>query len=79
MSRQPRTSDYCICIAKGLIEQVAGIYVGLGNKDEAFRLLEKGYEEHSASMPYLTGDPFWHEMRSDPRYADLLRRVGLPQ
>jgi eukaryotic-like serine/threonine-protein kinase len=58
---------------------VAGIYAGLADKDEAFRLLEKGYEEHSASMPYLTVDSFWYGMRSDPRYADLLRRAGLPQ
>jgi tetratricopeptide (TPR) repeat protein len=58
---------------------VAGIYAGLADKDEAFRLLEKGYEEHSASMPYLTVDSFWYGMRSDPRFTDLLRRVGLPQ
>jgi serine/threonine protein kinase/tetratricopeptide (TPR) repeat protein len=55
------------------------IYAGLGDKDEAFRLLEKGYKEHSASMLYLTVDPFWYGMRSDPRYADLVRRMGLPQ
>jgi len=55
------------------------IHAGLGNKDEAFRLLEKGYEEHSAAMPYLGVDLFWDGMRSDPRYADLLRRIGLPQ
>jgi tetratricopeptide (TPR) repeat protein len=55
------------------------IYARLADKDEAFRLLEKGYEEHSASMPYLAVDPFWYGMRSDPRYADLLRRMGLPQ
>ena len=36
--------------------QVAAIYAGLGDKDEAFRLLEKGYEQHSASMPYLGSD-----------------------
>jgi tetratricopeptide (TPR) repeat protein len=59
--------------------QVAAIYAGLGDKEEAFRLLEKGYEEHSASMPYLAVDPFWYGMRSDPRYADLLRRMGLTQ
>ncbi len=59
--------------------QLATIYAGLGEKDEAFRLLEKGYEEHSGSMPYLAEDPFWDSIRSDPRYADLLRRVGLPQ
>ena len=59
--------------------QVAAIYAGLGDKDEAFRLLEKGFEEHSAAMPYLAVDLFWYGMRSDPRYADLLRRMGLPQ
>jgi eukaryotic-like serine/threonine-protein kinase len=55
------------------------IYAGLGDKDEAFRLLEKSYQEHAATMPYLAVDPFWYGMRSDPRYADLLRRIGLPQ
>jgi serine/threonine protein kinase/tetratricopeptide (TPR) repeat protein len=59
--------------------QVAGIYAGLGDKDEAFRLLEKGYAQHSAIMPWLAADIFWYGMRSDPRYADLLRRLGLPQ
>jgi tetratricopeptide (TPR) repeat protein len=58
---------------------LATIYVGLGEKDEAFRLLEKGYEQHSASMFYLAEDPFWSGVSSDPRYADLLRRMGLPQ
>ncbi len=57
----------------------AGIYAGLADKDEAFRLLEKGYGEHSASMLYLAVDSFWYGIRSDPRYADLLRRMGLPQ
>jgi tetratricopeptide (TPR) repeat protein len=58
--------------------QLATIYAGLGEKDEAFRLLEKGYKEHSGAMPYLAVDPFWYGLRSDPRYADLLRRMGLP-
>ncbi len=58
---------------------LATIYAGFGEKDEAFQLLEKGYEQHSASMPYLAVDPFWTGMSSDPRYADLLRRMGLPQ
>ena len=57
----------------------AGIYAGLDDKDEAFRLLEKGYDQHSATMPYLGIDVFWDGMRSDPRYVDLLRRMGLPQ
>jgi eukaryotic-like serine/threonine-protein kinase len=59
--------------------EVAGIYAGLGDKGEAFRWLEKGYEERSASMVYLGIDPFWYGMHSDPRFADLLRRIGIPQ
>jgi tetratricopeptide (TPR) repeat protein len=55
------------------------IYAGLGDKDAAFRLLEKSYQQHGATMPYLAVDPFWYGMHSDPRYADLLRRMGLPQ
>ena len=58
---------------------LGGIYAGLGDKDEAFRLLEKGYAQHSATMPWLGIDVYWYGMRSDPRYADLLRRIGLPQ
>jgi eukaryotic-like serine/threonine-protein kinase len=58
---------------------VAVVYAGLGDKDEAFRWLEKGYQQHSSGMPYITTDPFWYWMRSDPRYADLLRRIGLSQ
>jgi hypothetical protein len=57
---------------------LAVIYAGLGDKDEAFRLLEKGYHQRSAGMAYLAVDPFWDRVRSDPRYADLLRRMGLP-
>jgi serine/threonine protein kinase/tetratricopeptide (TPR) repeat protein len=59
--------------------QVAAIYAGLGDKDEAFRLLEKAYEEHSSGMLFLAPDPFWDGMRSDSRYAELVRRVGFPQ
>ncbi len=59
--------------------QVAEIYAALDDKDEAFRLLEKAYEEHSSNMPFLAVDPFWDGIRSDPRYADLLRRMGLPE
>jgi tetratricopeptide (TPR) repeat protein len=59
--------------------EVAAIYAALGDKDEAFRLLEKAYEEHSSSMPNLAVDPFWYGIRSDPRFADLVRRMGLPQ
>ena len=58
---------------------VGAIYVGLGDKDRAFESLERGYKERSGSMVYLKVDAFWDELRSDRRYADLLRRMGLPQ
>ena len=58
---------------------VAEIYSGLGDKDEAFRLLERAFQQHSPTMCFLGVDWFWYGMHSDPRYADLLRRMGLPQ
>jgi serine/threonine protein kinase/tetratricopeptide (TPR) repeat protein len=58
---------------------IAVIYAGLGDTDEVFRWLERGYEQHSSGMPYLTTDPFWYGIRSDPRYADLLRRMAIRQ
>jgi TolB-like protein/Flp pilus assembly protein TadD len=59
--------------------QVAAIYAALGEKDEAFRMLERAYAARSGSMPWLAVDPYWYGVRSDPRFADLLRRMGLPQ
>lgn len=57
----------------------ATIYAGLGDKDETFRLLEMAYQQRSATMPYLAADPSWSGIRSDPRYVDLVRRMGLPR
>jgi eukaryotic-like serine/threonine-protein kinase len=57
---------------------IAAIYSGLQDKNRAFELLEKSYRDHSANLAFLKPDPFWDNLRSDPRYADLLRRMGLP-
>ena len=54
------------------------IYLGLGDKDQTFAWLEKAYEEHSPTILFLKVDPMWDPVRSDPRFADLLRRMGLP-
>jgi hypothetical protein len=62
-----------------ITQQFKMIHAGLGDKDETFRLLEKAYEQRSASIHYLAVEPALYGMRSDPRYADLLRRIGLPQ
>jgi adenylate cyclase len=56
----------------------AGIHVGLGENDRALEYLEKAYEEHSNWLIYLHIDPSVDGLRDDPRFQDLLRRVGLP-
>ncbi len=55
---------------------MAEIFAQLGEKDEAFKSLERAYEERSVMMMYLKVLPNLDPLRSDPRYADLLRRVG---
>jgi eukaryotic-like serine/threonine-protein kinase len=57
---------------------VAEIYSGLEDKERAFEFLEKSYRRHSANLAYLKPDPFWENLHYDPRYADLVRRMGLP-
>ena len=58
---------------------LATVYAGLGEKDKAFEWLEKGYKERFVRMSYLEVDPTWDSIRSDPRFADLLRRVRLAE
>jgi tetratricopeptide (TPR) repeat protein len=57
---------------------IAMIYVGLGERDEAFAWFEKAYEERSVWLLWFKTDPMLDTLRSDPRYADLLRRIGFP-
>ena len=59
--------------------EIAAIHAGLGEKELAFEWLEGAYKEHSFSMTLLKVDPRWESLRSDPCFADLARRVGLPQ
>jgi serine/threonine protein kinase/Tfp pilus assembly protein PilF len=56
----------------------AGIYIGLGELDRAIEYLEKSCAEHCHWLIYLHIDPSVDDLRSDPRFQDLLRRVGLP-
>jgi TolB-like protein/Flp pilus assembly protein TadD len=55
------------------------VYIGLGDKDRAFAWLEKAYQERSYFMAYLKVIPVADPLRSDPRFDDLLRRMGLLQ
>lgn len=55
------------------------IYLGLGEKDQAFKWLERAYEEKDTNLivPGIRFDPMLEPLRSDPRYAGLLRRMNL--
>ena len=58
---------------------VAGNYALLGDKDNAFVWLEKAYKQRASELIFLKVNREWENLRSDPRYADLLRRIGFPQ
>jgi adenylate cyclase len=58
-------------------ELIATVYAALGEKDEAFRWLERAFDEHSASMVGFASSPEFRPLRSDPRFTDLLRRIGI--
>ena len=57
---------------------IAAVYVGLGNRDQAFEWLNKAYEERSGFLPYIKCDRRFDILSSDPRYQDLLQRIGIP-
>ena len=56
---------------------IAMVYAGLGKRDETFHWLEKAYADREGRMTVLKLAPEFDGVRSDPRFADLIRRVGL--
>ena len=58
---------------------IAEVYSTLGERDQAFESLEKAYQSRDDELTWIMIDPSLDNIRSDPRYADLLRRMGLPQ
>ena len=58
---------------------MADLYGLLGDKDQAFALLEKAYNERDNMVVLLKVDPYFDPLRSDPRFTDLVRRVGFPE
>ena len=59
-------------------ELPAYLYALLGDRDRAFAWLEKGYQQKTHGMPFLKEDPTWDDIRSDPRFSALVRRVAIP-
>jgi TolB-like protein/DNA-binding winged helix-turn-helix (wHTH) protein/Tfp pilus assembly protein PilF len=58
--------------------ELATLYVGLGDREAAFTSLERAYAQHDLQLGYLKVDPHFDSLRSEPRFQDLMRRVGLP-
>ena len=58
-------------------ESSAEAYARLGENDQALASLEKAYEQRQFMIPTINRDPVWDGLRSDPRYIDIIRRMGL--
>jgi tetratricopeptide (TPR) repeat protein len=58
---------------------IAFVYNGLGRHDEALAWLERAYAQRNTGMVFLKVEPRWNNLRSNPRFQDLLRRVGLSE
>ena len=58
---------------------IATFYARLGNVDETMKWLEKGYEERDFRMTLISVSQEFDGLRSDPRFRELVRRMGLPE
>jgi tetratricopeptide (TPR) repeat protein len=58
---------------------IAGVYARLGEKDRAFQWLDQGYQNRDFFMTFVKTDPAMDPLRSDPRFAALLKKIGFPQ
>ena len=65
--------------AKGYVPAlfISAIYTGMGDRDRAMQWLEKAYDERTEYLIFLNVEPMADPLRSDPRFKDLLRKVGL--
>ena len=59
--------------------EVATTYAGLKDRESAFLWLRKSLDERADCSPWIAADPKLDPLRADPRFQDLLRRLGLPQ
>jgi hypothetical protein len=59
--------------------ELAVLYAGLGEKGKALSALERAYAAHDLQMQNLGIDPNYDSLRTEPRFQDLMRKVGLPQ
>ena len=57
---------------------IGTLFTRAGKLDEALYWLERAFDEHNSNMPYLSVDPIFDYLRSDPRFQELISRMGLP-
>ena len=60
-------------------EFIAMVHNGLGEREAAYEWLEKAFADRSIGLLFLKTSPTWDEFRSDKRFQDMMRRVGLPE
>jgi tetratricopeptide (TPR) repeat protein len=58
--------------------QIATLYTRAVKKAEAIEWFEQAYEQHDGNMPYISADPLFDNLRDEPRFKDLLKKMGLP-
>ena len=58
---------------------IAGVYTGLGEREQAFEWLEKSFQDRFSLLPIIRWHPQFEPLRDDPRFRDLLRRMNLPE
>ncbi len=57
----------------------AELYAAMGNTDMTMRYLEQGYRKHTIELVRLQVNPAYDDIRTDPRFKDLVHRIGLPE
>lgn len=73
-----RTIEQMARTRYGMTLTPTGPQIGLGMNDEALARFERAYSEHDGSLILMGVEPMWDPLRSDPRYVELVRRVGVP-
>jgi len=56
--------------------EIAGVYFSLGENEEGWKWLEKAYDERSFFLIWLKVDPLYDNIRSDPRFQAMLKKIG---
>ena len=64
--------------ARGLAYQIAQVYAVRGEADKAFEWLQIAFDDHDGGILSLSVDPLLRGLRDDPRYKNLLAKLGLP-